>query len=68
MKRIFLLIWNSKQAITGTITAVLSAAASAKWISAEVVVNITTGTGILMAIFALAYTLITASKTPPGAP
>lgn len=62
MKRIFLLIWSNKQAITGTVTAVLSAAASAKWLSAETVVNITTGTGILMAVFALIYTLFTAKE------
>lgn len=65
MKRIFLLLWSNKQMITATVTAILSAAASAKWISAEVVVNITTGTGVLMAAFALVYTLLTSKPEEP---
>lgn len=68
MKRIFSILWSNKQLITGTLTGSLSALAAAGMMSAELVVKITTVTGIVTAVLALAYTLFTAKVQPPEQP
>lgn len=67
MKRIFLLIWNNKQAITGAVTGAVSLAAGANMMTAEMAVKITAGTGILTLALGLFHTLFVA-KAPTTQP
>lgn len=66
MKKFIAWVWSMKQTITATVTGSVSGAAVAHWITAETAVNITTGTGILMAVFALWHTYY--APDPPPAP
>jgi hypothetical protein len=70
MKKFISWVWSMKQTITATITGSVSGAAVAHWITAEMAVNITTATGILMTVFALVHTYFVPDPPAPpaGAP
>lgn len=65
MKRILSLLWQNKQAITGTLTVVVSSLGSAGMITAATALKITTVAGAVVAVIALGYTLFV---TPPSNP
>lgn len=69
-KRLWLALWDNKQMITGAITTSVSALATAKLISAEAAVIVTTVTGVLITLFALGITIFKSATAPvvPGEP
>ena len=69
-KRIIAALWGNKAAITNTVTASISALATAGMMSAEAAVKVTTVTGILGMLIALFYTIFKSATAPlpPPAP
>ncbi len=67
MKKVFLLIWNNKQALTGAVTASASLAAGADMISDSLAVKITAVTGIITLGLGAVYSILTSkanTETP----
>jgi hypothetical protein len=68
MKKFFSWFWTNKTMITGAVTGSVSGLATARIISADLAVQITTVTGILITLFAVAYTYFVPQIPAPPAP